>query len=240
MFSVEGSGEALDSVTQTGKWDFAKIPAKEFENHIERNIPAYGFAHSFVARASDFFLSSEDSVCVDFGCSTGNLLASIRARRPIGSCTLVGIDLVPEMIDTAVKLYGDESIDFRVGAMRDFDEPLDLALCVFTLQFTEIEGRGAFLSQVQNQLKPGGALFLFEKTTSKSGRMQEVFSHALSDWKLSQGYTPEEVFGKQQSLVGVMKPLTRDENEDLLRAAGFSSFEQVWGWGAFVGWLALK
>ena len=58
------------------------------------------------------------------------------------------------------------------------------------------------------------------------------------EFKRRQGFSNEEIAEKARSLRGVLQPLSAEENEAMLRRAGFGEVARVFRWMAFDGVLA--
>src|SRR5437016_4352914 len=71
-----------------------------------------------------------------------------------------------------------------------------------------------------------------------SARDQEMASGVYSDWKGRQGFSDAELAAKARSLRGVLQPQSHEENEVMLRRAGFSQVMQVFRWLLFEGLVA--
>mgnify|MGYP001371423320 CR=1 FL=1 len=76
------------------------------------------------------------------------------------------------------------------------------------------------VNKIYNSLNWGGAFFLYEKVRAPDARFQDYINHAFSNYKL-ESFTPEELVGKSNSLVGVMEPFSSYGNIELLKRAGF-------------------
>ena len=86
----------------------------------------------------------------------------------------------------------------------------------------------------------GGAFVIFEKVRSPDARFQDIVSGIYSDYKLAQGYSPEEVIAKSRSLKGVMEPFSTQGNLDMLNRAGFVDVTTIFKWVCFEGFLCIK
>ena len=61
-----------------------------------------------------------------------------------------------------------------------------------------------------------------------------------TDYKLAQGYSPNEIIAKARSLKGVLEPFSTAGNNDLLTRAGFKDMITVFKYACFEGYLAIK
>ena len=61
-----------------------------------------------------------------------------------------------------------------------------------------------------------------------------------NDYKLREGYSPEEIIYKTRSLKGILEPFSTQANFDLLKRAGFTDVISVQKYLCFEGFLAIK
>ena len=66
-----------------------------------------------------------------------------------------------------------------------------------------------------------------------------MFDTIYQSNKYFNGLNPQQLYDKTQSLVGIMTPLTSEENEEMFKKCGFrvTSFFQL---GCFKGWILRK
>ena len=115
-----------------------------------------------------------------------------------------------------------------------------MVLSFYPLQFVPAPAREALLQRIYRAITPGGALVLFEKTLASDPRIQELLGQIYIDYKLDQGFTPEEVLNKAGSLRGILDPRTSAWNLGLLRRCGFAVVEIIYRNHCFEGYLAIK
>jgi tRNA (cmo5U34)-methyltransferase len=81
---------------------------------------------------------------------------------------------------------------------------------------------------------------LFEKVRGADARFQDMMTAIYTDFKLDQGYNPDEIISKSRSLKGVLEPFSTQGNLDLLKRAGFVDVMTIMKWVCFEGFLAIK
>ena len=86
----------------------------------------------------------------------------------------------------------------------------------------------------------GGAFVFFEKVRGPDARFHDIVTSLYHDFKLRNGFSPEEIINKAQSLKGAMKPFTPQGNLDLLKRAGFVDMMTIMKYVCFEGFLAIK
>ena len=87
---------------------------------------------------------------------------------------------------------------------------------------------------------PGGAIIFVEKIGVDDSMLDSLYKNQYHGFKREQGYTDEEIHRKEQSLEGVLVPLSFEDNRSLLQSAGFDPVHSFFQWYNFVGFLAVK
>jgi tRNA (cmo5U34)-methyltransferase len=80
----------------------------------------------------------------------------------------------------------------------------------------------------------------FEKVRGPDARFQDIMKVLYHDFKKRNGFTPEEILNKEESLRGVLDPFSTEGNVGLLKRAGFVDFMTVMKYVCFEGVLAIK
>lgn len=81
---------------------------------------------------SEIGISSGDSI-LDIGCGFGDLYGFLRERNIKTQYT--GIDIVPELVDNATKLYPDATFEHRDIDLQPFEKKFDWVICSQVLNF---------------------------------------------------------------------------------------------------------
>jgi len=77
----------------------------------------------------------------------------------------------------------------------------------------------------------GGAFLYFEKVRPPDARFQDIMTGIYNEYKLEQGYSPDEIIQKSRSLKGVLEPFSTQGNIDMLPRAGICRYyecSEVW------------
>jgi len=238
MDNTVGDGLELENAN----WKFGGDVSKTFDQHVAKSVPFYLEGHNLVCRLSDYFVK-QDSVCYELGCSTGELtmkLAEHNSQKP--HVRFMGIDIELDMIDQANKKKGSRSnVEFVVDDILNYTlEASDLIVAYYTLQFVRPSERQRLFDKIYNSLKWGGALLLFEKVRACDARFQDIMTGIYNEFKLDNGYSPDEIVGKSRSLKGVLEPFSTSANYDLMKRAGFVDIMTVLKYVCFEGFLAIK
>ena len=229
--------------TELSSWDFGGKTANSFDQHISKSVPGYEEGQNLIASYSDFFINLTPKRIYDIGCSTGKILEKIDSRHFQKQVNYIGIDIVPEMIKIAKKrTYNNpDNFNFLNQDILNFEmEESSIIISYYTLQFILPSVRQKLINNIYNSLAWGGAFFIFEKTRGPDGRFQDLNNHVYNEFKLSNGYTPDEIFTKSRSLAGVLEPFSDQGNLDMLKRAGFVDIQSIFTNICFKGWICIK
>lgn len=95
--------------------------------------------------------------------------------------------------------------------------------------FLAVPARRKLLARLRQQLRPGGAIIVFDKLVPPGGYPATVLARLTWASKLDQGAEPGAVVRKELSLSGIQRPLYPGElGEDAV---------EVFRFGDFVGWI---
>jgi tRNA (cmo5U34)-methyltransferase len=242
MEESQGSvvGDGLSAAA--GRWSFAGSTAEHFDSHVERSVPRYREGHQLVVELSDYFVLPGTTV-LEIGCSTAALTEKIARQHSDRGVSFVGIDVEADMIATArercaglqgVELLVEDAVSYDPGAALDF------VVAYYTIQFIAPRDRQRVIDAVFANLSWGGAFVMFEKVRAPDARFQDIMTQLYTDYKLTNGYSPDEVIGKTRSLKGVLEPFSSAGNLELLARAGFKDVMTIMKTVSFEGFLAIK
>ncbi len=239
---MSGVGDGIEA--SNARWSFKGETAEHFDDHVARSVPMYHEGHQMVCDLSDFFLD-DNSTCYELGCSTGELSAKLaRHNAPKANTRFIGVDVEPDMIAMANQRKSEldlSNVDFLVDDILQMEmKEADLVVSYYTIQFIRPAQRQKILDKIYQALNWGGAFLFFEKVRANDARFQDITTSLYNEYKISQGYTPEEIFSKTRSLKGVLEPFSTQGNLDLLERAGFVDVLSIFKYLSFEGFLAIK
>lgn len=232
-------GETIEA--KNASWSFGGDTAKSFSNHVRRSVPFYDTGHDLACKISDFFIQNQ-SVCYELGSSTGVLTGKLAARHSHKNARFVGLEKEKEMVVQAGKeVTGLENVVFEQADILTYDyEPADMIVSYYTIQFVPPRVRQDLIQKIYDSLNWGGCFLLFEKVRACDARFQDMCTALYTDYKLDQGYNPEEIVAKSRSLKGVLEPFSTQGNTDLLKRAGFKDIMPIMKYVSFEGLVAIK
>jgi tRNA (cmo5U34)-methyltransferase len=215
--------------------------APEFDSHIRNSIPGYMELVRDCVNLSPRYVQPGTTV-LDLGCSTAHLLAAVRRINRVGrpDVDYVGIDCEP-----GFRPYWDglRAKNLRCEVADARTRPFSnvcLSYSLFTMQFIRPADKKALLKRIHDGIVEGGALIIAEKTLAETGRLQDALNSAYYDFKLRNGFSPEEILDKERSLRSLMTPWTEAELRTALSQVGFREINLFWSRLFFVGLVALK
>ena len=226
--------------TQNANWSFKGNVAKSFDKHIGKSVPLYKETHNLYLYLSDFFLQNNSKI-IDIGCSTGVFLKSLKHRhiKNKKKITYVGIDTVSEMIKHAKK--NNIGIKFlKSDVLKHNLKNSSIISSFYTLQFISPKHRQEIINKIYASLNWGGAFFFIEKVRAPDARFQDYLNQVYLEYKISQGYTSDQIINKSKSLKGILEPFSSQGNLGLLKRAGFKDITTVFKYACFEGFLAIK
>lgn len=236
-----------DNITAANAdWKFSGDMVDSFDDHVSKSVPFYKEGHNLICQLSDYFIK-KDSFVYELGCSTGTLTFNLYDHNRIkDGVKFFGYDIERDMINKANEKLNN--LEIAKGKIQFFDsditiiefEPSDLIVCYYTLQFIHPKERQNLVNRIYESLNWGGAFILFEKVRFPDARFQDMITTLYNDYKLTKGYSCEEIIGKTRSLKGILEPFSSNANVDMLKRAGFLDICTVQKYLAFEGFLAIK
>ncbi|TDD64349.1 methyltransferase domain-containing protein, partial [Jiangella aurantiaca] len=240
--SASGVGNGLHA--DTGTWTFAGDVPRVFGDHVRHSVPLYDIGHDLVCDLATSFLGRDGrGVGYELGCATGELLHRLATHSPVhAAARWIGVDREEGMTTAArERCAGLGNVELVHGDLTTLDyEACDFVVAYLTLHFIPIDQRVPVIRRLHDALRPGGALFLFEKVLAANAQLEDLFTTLHYRWKRGAGLSPEEILNKKDSLVGILKPTTSDDNVAMLHAGGFTTTATALKHLCFEGFVAVK
>lgn len=209
-------------------WTFKnKEIADNFDFHVRQQLPWYDLATGLISHCIRHYLP-ENGLIYDIGCSTGNLELSIDDILKKRNATMVPIDNSDEMR----QMYRGNS-QVVIADAHSFDyQDYDVAVCFLTLMFLGVSERAELIKKLQQKIKNGGCLIVFDKTITEDGYLSTVLHRATIAGKIASGAESSEVIAKELSLGGIQRPLSaRFIRYNMITAV------EIFRFGEFAGWI---
>lgn len=152
-----------------------------------------------------------------------------------------GVDPSAEMLDLARLTLG--SLVVRAGLHHGLidvapEGPFDAAACLLTLHFVEREERLRTLAEVRRRLKPGAPLAVAHFSFPQGEGERDRWLSRYAAFAAASGIEPSQA-EKARAMIGARLPiLAPEDDERLLREAGFCAVSLFYAGFAFRGWVA--
>jgi tRNA (cmo5U34)-methyltransferase len=233
---------------QQAAYDFVfdEKVAAVFDDMLERSVPLYAEVQRMVVELAARFLTDGATV-YDIGCSSGTTLAGIaETASPGRKVRLVGIEPSASMREQAAKKLASaelvHSVEFWPRPVEEYESLPDAQVIVmlYTLQFLRPIVRSRLMRTLYHSLRPGGCLIFAEKVLGSDPGLRRVFIDLYHAYKSRNGYSDTEITRKREALENVLIPFTDEENQAMLREAGFSQRERLFQWYNFAAYIAVK
>jgi tRNA (cmo5U34)-methyltransferase len=118
------------------------------------------------------------------------------------------------------------------------DGPFDAACCLLTLHFLERGERRRTLAQVRRRLRPGAPLVTAHFSFPQDAGVRNKWLARCTAFAMSSGIAPDMARAREKGLRAQLPILSPEEDETLLREAGFSDVELFYTGFGFRGWVA--
>ncbi len=221
---------------------FNEETASVFEDMLERSVPFYDAMQRMLAElAGDF--AADGSAIYDIGCSTGTTLRMLDGLPQ--AVTLIGLDNSPAMLARAeTELRGRLRHPFELHC-ADLNQGLavrnaSVVVLSLTLQFVRPIERERLLRELCAGINADGCLLLIEKVVAQESLLNRLYIQHYYEFKERNGYSQLEIARKREALENVLIPYRLEENEEMLRRAGFRAVDVFFKWYNFCGIIAVK
>lgn len=181
----------------------------------------------------------DDARVLVLGAGGGLELRAFAAARP--GWTFDGVDPAAAMLDLAGRTLGPLAARVRLheGTIDVApDGPFDAATCLLTLHFVAREERQATLAAVRRRLRPGAPLVVAHFSVPRGAGERERWFARYAAFAVASGVAPEQAASAALAIPERLPILAPEEDEALLREAGFADVTLFYVGLAFRGWVA--
>ena len=143
-------------------------------------------------------------------------------------------------IDSAGSPKNSNNLNFYVCDAVNYDYTNSSVItAMLSLQFIQKNDRKKLLNKIYKEINDDGCLFIVEKIKSEIPDIHDIYNDLYYDFKRN-NLDDNDILDKNQSLRGIMKPLTLSENIENLRNVGFEKIDVFMKYNNFVGIMAIK
>lgn len=152
-----------------------------------------------------------------------------------------GVDPSGEMLKLARATLGPlaSRVDLHEGeAEAAPDGPFDAATCLLTMHFISLDGRRRLLAEIRRRLRPGAPLVVAHHSIPGSGDEKALWLSRYAAFATSSGVESATAENARRAIGDRLPILTSEEDEALLRDAGFAEVGLFYAGFTFRGWVA--
>ncbi|QSF43383.1 methyltransferase domain-containing protein [Paenibacillus tianjinensis] len=228
---------------ESGDWKFDSEVVPIFDEHVRLSVPLYEEIHNMITEMSYWFAEDFTNI-YDIGTSTGETIHNLSIKHKNKNIKYIGVDSSESMVIKARQRFDKESsVTILNQDVSDSNFAMNNAsyiTAVLSIMFISQRQRQDLIHKIYNSLNYGGAFVMIEKVVGSNARFDEMWIELYHDLKLKNGLKHEEVIAKSQSIRGILKPYTVDENISMLKKSGFTNIDTFFKWNNFAGFIAIK
>lgn len=243
--SIDDAGNIVHYPENPERFEFDSQVSRVFPDIAFRSIPNYYEAHEAHVRMLTKWIKPGVRI-LDAGASRGAFIAQLREEYGVqwtaGEMEIEAIDKLPDMcayLKADFPTVRTECLDLRSAQFLSHPRrQYDVVCANFVLQFVEPRRQVQVLRTLMGLVKLGG-VFIFGHKASHYGLAGDLAQEEYIRFRLSNGYTREEIDAKTKALKGSM--FVTDHNFVLAEIeAAFSSVQETFRMMQFSTVFAIK
>ncbi|MBN8842449.1 MAG: class I SAM-dependent methyltransferase [Sphingomonadales bacterium] len=154
--------------------------------------------------------------------------------------TFTGVDPAGEMLRLAARTMGDQADRATLveGLIDDAPPgPFDGATCLLTLHFLEREERIRTAAEIRARLKPGAPFVAAHGSFPQGPGERDRWLDRYASYAIASGAEREATANARAAVAAHVAMLRPEDDEAVLRAAGFHGVEQFYAAFTWRGWV---
>jgi tRNA (cmo5U34)-methyltransferase len=183
--------------------------------------------------------AAEDAKVLVLGAGGGLELTAFAQAQP--RWTFEGVDPSAAMLDLAMQTLGPLASRTRLHQGYIDDAPIgpfDGATCLLTLHFVDVEERRRIASEIRRRLKPGAPFVAAHFSIPGGSDQRPLWLSRYSAFLAASGVDPDKATAARTAIDGQLSILAPEQDEVILREAGFSDPTLFYTGFTFRGWVA--
>ena len=173
------------------------------------------------------------------GAGGGQELKALATAHP--GWTFVGVDPAGEMLREAARTLGPlaERVELVEGYVDDVAAgDFDAATCLLTLHFLEHAERARTAAAIRKRMKPGAPFVAAHGSFPQGAGERDVWLDRYAAFAIDQGFDREKALGARAAVAAMLAVMSPEEDEAVLREAGFTDVAMFWAAFTWRGWVA--
>ena len=151
-----------------------------------------------------------------------------------------GVDPAGPMLDLAAEVLGPNAHRSNLieGYIDDAPAgPFDGATCLLTLHFLAADERIRTAAEIRKRLKPGAPFVAAHGSFPQGADARDRWLDRYAAYAIASGGDPEQVARGREAVATHVAMLSPEDDEAVLRAAGFTGVEQFYAAFTWRGWV---
>lgn len=203
-----------------------------------RSVPGY---HAMLTMTALLIAERvpENARVLVLGAGGGLELKAFAATQP--GWTFDGVDPAAEMLKLAGRTLGPLASRVRMhqGYIDHAPEgPFDAATCLLTFHFVALEERRRIAFELRRRLKPGAPFVAAHFSIPQGEGERALWLSRYAAFLVASGTAPDLAAKAQAAVDKQLCILTPEQDEAILREAGFSNIRLFYTGFTFRGWVA--
>ncbi len=181
----------------------------------------------------------EDGRVLIVGAGGGLEIKAFAEAQP--SWTFNGVDPSREMLKLADAMTQSHRsrVSLHEGSVEAAPSgPFDGATCLLTFHFVEIEERRRMLQGIRERLRPGAPFIVMHHSFPQGEDERDIWFSRFASFALPSGTEQERADSASRFKAANLPILDPEQDETLLREAGFSEVSLFYAAFTFRGWTA--
>lgn len=181
----------------------------------------------------------DDARLLVLGAGGGLELKAFAEAHP--GWTFDGIDPAAEMLKLAERTLGPLASRVRLhqGTIDDAPEgPFDAATCLLTLHFLTLEERRRTAIEIRRRLKPGAPFVAAHSSFPQREGERTLWLSRYAAFATAAGTDPDHAQSARAAIEAHLNLLSPEQDEAILRDAGFSDVSLFYAAFTWRGWVA--
>ena len=204
----------------------------------QRVVPGFADLH----RMTGILLAEhapQDAHVLVLGAGGGLELKALAQAHP--GWTFVGVDPALAMLKLAERTLGSLAarVQLQQGFIDDAPEgPFDAAACLLTLHFLDAAERRRTVSEIRRRLRPAAPFVAAHFSFPQGEGEQALWLSRHVAFAIASGAPPEQASMARAAIEAGLSLFSPEQDEAILRDAGFSGVKQFYAAFTWRGWVA--
>lgn len=155
--------------------------------------------------------------------------------------TFVGVDPAAEMLRGAERLLGplNDRVELVEGYVEDVAAgDFDAAACLLALHFLDTDERVRTAGEIRKRLKPGAPFVAAHGSFPQGPGERDLWLDRYAAFAIASGFDADKARGAREAVAAHVSMFSPEQDEAILRQAGFSDVTQFYAAFTWRGWVA--